>query len=138
MRTMTSLRVLALLACIVSARAGGQEASGARLGFMATGVATTANPALFGERYTEAYLTQPNLMGDLWRGPFRATGTLNFEGYTLKRGELNAGIYGESYVDRRHPHTFVHEAMLSLRTPNVSGLRASLSAGKGFTPYGTD
>ena len=129
---------LTVCMCIISTRARGQEASGARLGFMGIGVATTANPALFGKRYTEAYLTQPNVMGDLWRGPLRLTGTLNFEGYTLARGELNAGIYGESYVDRRHPHTLVHEAMLSLRTPKARGVRASLSAGKGFTPYGTD
>lgn len=131
-------RLVALSLCFISARAGGQEAAGARLGFMGVGVATTANPALFGERYTEAYLTQPNLMGEAWRGPLHFTGTLNFEGYTLRRGELNAGIYGESYVDRRHPHTLVHEAMLSVRSPAMRGVRASLSAGKGFTPYGTD
>jgi len=32
----------------------------------------------------------------------------------------------------------VHEAMASLRVPAVRGVRASLSAGKGFAPYGTD
>ncbi len=105
---------------------------------MGTGLLTTANPALLGRRYTEGYLTQPNLMGDATVGPVRFTGTLNFEGYTLRRGELNAGIYGEGYADRRHPHTLVHEAMLALATPTRAGFRLTVAGGKGFTPYGTD
>ena len=110
----------------------------AHLGAMATGLLTTANPALLGRRYTEGYLTQPNLMGDAAWGPLRVTGTLNVEGYTLRRGELNAGMYGEGYADRRHPHTLVHEAMLAIGTPSRAGVRVTLAGGKGFTPYGTD
>lgn len=105
---------------------------------MATGVLTSANPALLGRRYTEGYLTQPNVMGDAARGPLRLIATINFEGYTLRRGELNAGIYGEGYVDRRHPHTLVHEAMLAVSTPTRAGLRLTMAGGKGFVPYGTD
>ena len=105
---------------------------------MATGLLTTANPALLGRRYTEGYLTQPNVLGDAAWGALRVTGTLNFEGYTLRRGELNAGMYGEGYADRRHPHTLVHEAMLAVGTPSRAGFRATLAGGKGFTPYGTD
>ena len=112
--------------------------SRAHLGAMATGLLTTANPALLGRRYTEGYLTQPNLMGDAAWGPLRVTGTLNVEGYTLRRGELNAGMYGEGYADRRHPHTLVHEAMLAIGTPSRAGVRVTLAGGKGFTPYGTD
>ncbi len=105
---------------------------------MAVGVATHANPALLGRAQREAYLTQPNVMGEAALGALQFTGTLNFEGYTLGRGELNAGIYGEGYVDRRHPHTLVHELMVAATTPRRFPLRASLAAGKGFTPYGTD
>ena len=105
---------------------------------MATGLLTTANPALLGRRYTEGYLTQPNVLGDAAWGALHVTGTLNFEGYTLRRGELNAGMYGEGYADRRHPHTLVHEAMLAVGTPSRAGFRATLAGGKGFTPYGTD
>jgi hypothetical protein len=113
------------------------------LGAMAIGALTSAAPALLGRRYTEGYLTQPNVMGaaTLWRGRLgvvRATGTVNFEGYTLRRGELNAGIYGEGYVDRRHPHTLLHEAMLSVATAADRAWQLSVMAGKGFTPYGTD
>ncbi|MES2522381.1 MAG: hypothetical protein V4617_06775 [Gemmatimonadota bacterium] len=135
---------------LVSARAEGQSASGARVdfntdfraGLMAVGVGTTASPAYVGQRITEGYLTQPNLFADAMLGPLQFTGTLNFEGYTLKRGELNAGIYGEGYIDRRHPHTLVHETMLGIVSPPVGGgaraVRLSLAGGKGFTPYGTD
>ena len=93
---------------------------------------------MFGEGATDGYLTQPNVMAGARRGPLAFAGTLNFEGYTLRRGELNAGIYGEGYVDRRHPHTLVHEVMLSATSPSRGGVRGSLAAGKGFTPYGTD
>jgi hypothetical protein len=102
---------------------------------------TSAAPAVFGQRLTEGYLTQPNLMGAASldpRGRVRLLGTVNLEGYTLRRGELNAGMYGEGYVDRRHPHTLVHEVMASVRTPAARGFAASLAAGKGFTPFGTD
>jgi hypothetical protein len=78
-------------------------------------------------------------MGELalLSGRLRVTGTANLEGMTLRRGELNGGIYGEGYVDRRHPHTFVHELMASARGA-VGPVRVSLSAGKGFVPFGTD
>lgn len=65
---------------------------------------------------------------------------LNFEGLTLRRGELNAGIWGEGYIDRRHPHTFLHEAMASVRvagTP-VATNELTIAVGKGFVPFGTD
>ena len=131
---------------VISTRAGGQS-SGARvsftLGAMGVGVVTRAAPAVFGATATEGALTQPNVMAEARRGVLTATGTLNLEGYTLRRGELNAGIYGEGYVDRRHPHTLAHELMLSVQSPGAmrwrgTPLRASLSAGKGFTPFGTD
>jgi len=124
--------------CCFATRAEGQSASGARFGIMATGVVTRADPAHLGDRYTEGYLTQPNIMADIRRGALQFVGTLNFEGYTLRRGELNAGMYGEGYVDRRHPHTLVHEAMISATSSPWRSTRFSLAAGKGFTPYGTD
>ena len=105
---------------------------------MGVGVLTRASPAVFGRSATDAYLTQPVVMGGARRGPFALAGTLDLEGYTLRRGELNAGIYGEGYIDRRHPHTLVHELMMSATTPMARRLRGSLAIGKGFTPYGTD
>ncbi|HEX7239227.1 MAG TPA: hypothetical protein VF263_03095, partial [Longimicrobiaceae bacterium] len=89
---------------------------------------------------TEAYLTQPAAMIDL-AGPGRRLvlrATLNLEAETQREGEYTFGGWGEGYLDKRHPHTFLHEAMLSLNVWDAPGGAFSLSAGKGFAPYGTD
>ncbi len=63
--------------------------------------------------------------------------TVNLEGATLRRGEINPGIYGEGYIDRRHPHTYLHEAMVG-GSARAGALRLSLFGGKGFVPFGSD
>ena len=74
-----------------------------------------------------------------WRR-LRLLATLNLEGSTIPEGELTPGAWGEGFIDRRHPHTYVHELLLSgatclaLRRPTP----VSLTAGKGFAPFGTD
>src|SRR3954466_4186778 len=85
------------------------------LGAQAIGVVTRESPAVRGATLTEGYLSQPMLMAELsaLNGEIALKATLNFEGVTLKRGELNAGIWGEGYVDRRHPHTYLHELVLT-------------------------
>lgn len=118
--------------------AGWPDTLHAQVGAMAIVGATRASPALLGREATEGYVTQPNLMVTASRGSLAVQGAVNVEGITLRRGELNAGSYGEGYVDRRHPHTLLHEAMASLTSPARRGLRASLAVGKGFTPFGTD
>ena len=114
------------------------------VGARAVGLVTRAAPAYDGRAFTEAYLSQPVVMGHL-RFPrlgLAATGTLDFEGATLDRGELNAGIWGEGYVDRRHPHTLVHEAMLvageRLDAVGAGAIAWSVGGGKGFVPFGSD
>jgi hypothetical protein len=86
------------------------------------------------------YLTQPALMVNLESPASRVVlrTTLNFEGITQPGGELTPGAWGEGFLDKRHPHTFLHEAIISLNhwRGNEQGL--SLSAGKGFPPFGTD
>ena len=81
----------------------------------------------------ELYLTQPVLMMNLESPGSRLTlrTTLNFEGITQPDGELTFGGWGEGFIDRRHPHTIVHEAMLSLNFWNVAGGSASISAAPG-------
>lgn len=113
---------------------------GARLSADVTALALRA-ATVQGRRLQEGYLTQPVVMGHapLWGGRVQLTGTLNLEALTLRRGQLTPGIYGEGYVDRRHPHTFVHEAMASVGGRAFGGpVAASLAAGKGFVPFGTD
>lgn len=140
-----ALRSAALLLPLAAGRAGWAQASAVdsattwRLGAQAVGVVTRMTPAYGGASFTEGYVTQPAVMGHVAArgGRVRLVGTLNFEGLTLERGELNPGIYGEGYVDRRHPHTYVHELVASAEAP-LGGSRVSLAAGRGFAPFGTD
>lgn len=90
----------------------------------------------------ELRLLQPTLMlhAGAWHR-LRATATLNFEGVTIPGGELALGNWGEGFVDRRHPHTYVHELVVSaddLLGSSDGPARVSLTAGKGFAPFGTD
>ena len=74
-------------------------------------------------------------------GRLRLTGVLNLEGATLAQGELAPGNWGEGFVDRRHPHTYLHELMLGaadLLGVHDAAARLSVSVGKGFAPFGTD
>jgi hypothetical protein len=71
----------------------------------------------------------------------RLLATINFEGLTIPEGELALGDWGEGFIDRRHPHTYLHEAVVSfddLLGRLDGSTRVSLSAGKGFAPFGTD
>jgi hypothetical protein len=90
-------------------------------------------------RGTSFYLTQPAVMANLGSPSQRVVlrTTLNFEGLTQEDGEITFGGWGEGFLDRRHPHTLVHELMLSVNLWGLAGGSASLSLGKGFAPYGT-
>jgi hypothetical protein len=113
-----------------------------RAGAQAVALGARTNAAYGGTPRAEGALAQPVVMAHapVWRGRVRLTATLNFEGLTLSGGQLNPGIYGEGFVDRRHPHTFAHELVASAggRVPGLPGVDASLSAGKGFVAFGTD
>lgn len=109
------------------------------IGAQAIGVVTRASPAIHDRALTEGYLTQPAIMlrAGAFDGVLALTSTLNVEGATLKRGELTPGIYGEGYIDRRHPHTYLHELIVSAKG-DISDASISVSVGKGFAPFGTD
>ena len=55
-------------------------------------------------------------------------------------GELAMGNWGEGFIDRRHPHTYLHELALSATDllGQLNPVHVSISAGKGFAPFGTD
>jgi hypothetical protein len=109
------------------------------LGAQAIALGTRASPAHAGRSLTEGYLSQPMVMATFSALDDRIGlhGMLDLEGLTLERGELDAGIYGEGYVDRRHPHTYLHELVASAAGSFAAG-RFSLAVGKGFVPFGTD
>jgi hypothetical protein len=75
--------------------------------------------------------------GELLGGHLRLDATLNAEGLTMKRGELSTGAFGEGYVDRRHPHTYLHEIVASA-LGTFGPASYSLSVGRGFAAFGTD
>jgi hypothetical protein len=101
-----------------------------------------ADPVPGGGALAELRVVQPALhvsAGAL--GHLRLSAVLNLEGATMPDGELAPGMWGEGFVDRRHPHTYLHELVLTaddLLGARDGAARLSLSAGKGFAPFGTD
>ncbi len=138
------------LALVVWAGLGGSAStlpaqSGIRLTPLAhgIGVATSVDPIPGGGALTEVRVVQPVVMGMLSAagGRLQGTVTLNFEGVTIPDGELTPAGWGEGFVDRRHPHTTVHELILGspdLFGTAAHGTRVGLVVGKGFVPFGTD
>src|SRR5258705_3513319 len=78
-------------------------------------VLTHAENTVGSRRLTEGYVAQLLAMGSgaLLGGHLALDLTLNGEGLTMLRGELSTGAFGEGYVDRRHPHTYLHELIAS-------------------------
>jgi len=119
-----------------------QEAPWFRPAAQAIGVVTRSDPIPGGGDLTEARIVQPLIM--LHAGAFghvRFLATINLEGATIPGGELVPGGWGEGFNDRRHPHTYAHELMLSgfdLLGSLDGDIRLALAAGKGFAPFGSD
>lgn len=129
-----------MLASLVAARLAAQTVHG---GAQAIFAVTRADPVPGGGAMTEARVVQPLVIlrvGALG-GRLAVRATADLEGLTMRRGELTPGAWGEGYNDRRHPHTYAHELMLEVTDPfgAIAGaVHTSLSAGKGFAPFGTD
>ena len=107
------------------------------IGAHAIGLLTRATNTPEARTLTEAYLTQPIVTADARTRWLQAMGMLNLEGVTLRRGELDLGEWGEGYVDRRHPHAYLHELMVGAATPDAP-VMTSVYAGRGFVPFGSD
>ncbi len=110
---------------------------------MAIPVVTRADPTAIRANLTEGYITMPLLMAHANHGPLRGIATFDFEGLTMARGELVTGASGEGFVDRRHPHSYVHELMGGVEHPREGTDKkppfdVSFFAGRGFAPFGSD
>lgn len=128
---------------------GGAIALPAQSSFQVTPMAqavllgTHADPVPLGGARTEVRVVQPVLMVEAraLQGRLRGTATLDFESLTIPGGELTPGAWGEGFVDRRHPHTTVHELNIAA-VDLLGGLdgrgRLGVVIGKGFVPFGTD
>lgn len=115
------------------------SASRAHLMLQAIPLVTRATPSAGGAPLSQAVVSQLIVMlrASFGDGHAALAATLDGEGVTMPNGELNTGAYGEGFVDRRHPHTYLHELMVTGR--GVAGPVAwSATAGRGFAPFGTD
>jgi hypothetical protein len=103
---------------------------------------TGADPVPRDRTLSEVRLVQPVVMLHAgWGMHLTGVATLDLEGLTIPHGELTPGAWGEGFVDRRHPHTYAHELLITARTALGAGPQAgamSLTVGKGFAPFGTD
>ena len=135
---MTTVLVLSL-----PSLAPAQSAPWLRVGANGVLLYTFADPVPRGRSLGEVRLVQPAIMahGGALSNRLRLLATVNLEGRTIPDGELTPGAWGEGFIDRRHPHTYLHELVVSVDDllGNIDGGTAlSLAAGKGFAPFGTD
>jgi hypothetical protein len=133
----------AVLALVLPSLLNAQFSPSIRLGGHGVILYTHADPVPRHRDLGEIRLVQPAIMvhGSALANRLRLVGTLDLEGLTIPNGELTPGAWGEGFVDRRHPHTYLHELMLTgeqVLGGRADGVRVSLSVGKGFAPFGTD
>ena len=124
------------------AAAAGQSPVSGRVGAGAVLAYDGSSAVPGGGSLGEVRVVQPMLMLRAEAGRhLRLTATVDLEGATIPDGELAMGDWGEGFVDRRHPHTYLHELILSaddLLGARDGDARISIGAGKGFVPFGTD
>lgn len=134
------LLAAALIGADVPAPLEAQQVTG---GVSATVLYDRVDPIPLGGSLGEVRVVHPVAMvhASMSGGRLSFTGMANLEGLTLADGQLAPGVAGEGFADRRHPHTYLHEAVATYgRRDAIGGLAVtwSLSAGKGFAPYGSD
>ncbi|MGZ8398155.1 MAG: hypothetical protein ACXWWN_03875 [Gemmatimonadales bacterium] len=130
-------------ALLLTPLASAQSSPWLQLGANGVVLYTFADPVPHGGSLAEVRVVQPALMvhAGALSNRFRFLATINLEGLTIPDGELTPGAWGEGFIDRRHPHTYLHELILSaddLLGQTDGAARLSLAVGKGFAPFGTD
>ena len=138
------VRLLALVPLLGATPAAAQEPGlWVRWGAQAVPALTAASVVPGDRTLVEWRVVQPVAMLHAGALGDRVLGDamVNLERFTILHGELAPGDWSEGFVDRRHPHTLVHELMLT--APDLlrgSDGRAELfvALGKGFVPFGTD
>lgn len=112
------------------------------VGFHAVPAFVQVDPVPGGGELSELRIVHPVAMisATSLDGYLSAMAMVNFEGATIPDGELSPGAWGEGFVDRRHPHTYAHELVVSAWQPLVpaSNVALSFTLGKGFAPFGSD
>ena len=130
------------MATLVPYRVAAQSRPWARVGATAVLAFDRSDVVPGGGALGEVRIVQPTLALRAGAGRhLRLVGMLNFEGATIPQGVLAMGNWGEGFVDRRHPHTYLHELLLSaddLLGDLDAAARLSVGLGKGFAPFGTE
>ena len=142
-RSFAALRMTAVFVLLLPSVGRAQSSPWIRLGANGVPLYTFADPVPRGGSLGEVRLVQPAIMAHAgaFSNRLRLLTTINLEGLTIPDGELTPGAWGEGFIDRRHPHTYLHELILSVDDvlgKKDGGVRLSLAAGKGFAPFGTD
>jgi hypothetical protein len=132
-----------VLALILPSPGQAQSSPWIRVGGNGVLLYTFADPVPRNRSLGEVRLVQPAIMAHAGAlsDRLRLQATINLEGLTIPNGEHTPGAWGEGFIDRRHPHTYLHELVLSyddLLGDMDGAARFSLAAGKGFAPFGTD
>ena len=143
LRSLRSFRMTIALGLLFPSPGQAQSPPWIRLGAQGILLYTRVDPVPRNHSLGEIRATQVAVMAHAgaFSNRLRLLATVNLEGLTMPEGELTPGAWGEGFIDRRHPHTYLHELILS--TDDLLGLldgpaRLSLAAGKGFAPFGTD
>lgn len=131
--------LVGILLLFGSARLPGQTV---RLGAEAVGVFHASERSPGGTGRSAWQIIHPLLTARVaWPSGLGLRATVNLEGLTLPEGELAMGAWGEGFVDRRHPHAYVHELLVEAATTFECGgltCRAGGYLGRGFAPFGSD
>ena len=120
-----------------------QAQDGIHLSGMMIPAWTRLDPAPGGGSRDEFKLVEPMVMlhASALQHHLQFQATVDFEGWTMDQGQLTLGAWGEGFYDRRHPHTYFHELLVS-GTDLLGRLDGkgdlSLTVGKGFAPFGSD
>ena len=133
---MNPVRHLTAVFLLATSTLGAQE-SRLAIGAHAISLVTHETNTPQARALSEGYLTEPVITAVYGRDWFQSLATVDLEGLTLRRGELDQGAWGEGYVDRRHPHTYLHELMAGAAM-TTGAVRLSLVGGRGFAPFGSD
>ncbi len=143
LRSLLSLRMTAFVVLLLPSIVRAQSSPWIRVGAHGVVLYTHADPVPRGRALGEVRLVQPTVMAHAgaWSNRIRFRGMLDLEGLTIPNGELTPGAWGEGFFDRRHPHTYIHELVVSahdLLGEADGRTQVSLALGKGFAPFGTD
>ena len=134
--------LVAVVAALATAAPAAAQRPPVHVAATAVAAVTRMDPAPGGDARTDFALDLTTLMARaaLAGGRVTLAATVSLEGATIPGGVLTPGAVGEGFVDRRHPHTYLHEMVATVRQPlDERGTgELAVTVGKGFVAFGSD